>query len=77
MVMIGPLLADCPGDIGACLDRAVEFYRSSRGVWIVHSHAEVMPRRNDVERWLRRRLQPVGTSEFEGVQVEQARIKSG
>jgi hypothetical protein len=76
MLMIGLLLADCPGDVGVCLDRAAERYRASRVVWIVHSHTEVMPRRNDVERWLRRRFEPLGTSEFEGIQVEQARIKS-
>jgi uncharacterized membrane protein len=76
MLMISPLLSECPGDVGVCLDRAVEPYRLSGVVWIVHSHTEFMPRRGDVERWLHRRFEPLGTSEFEGIQVEHARIKS-
>jgi uncharacterized membrane protein len=76
MLLIGPLLAECPGDVGVCLDRAVEQYRSSEVVWIVHSHTEFMPRRNDVDRWLRRRFESLGTTDFESIQLEQARIKS-
>jgi len=75
MLMIGPLLAECPGDVGVCLDRAAEAYRSVKVVWIVHSHTESMARRGEVERWLHWRFEPVATRVFEGIQVEQAWIK--
>lgn len=75
MLMIGRVVADCPGDVGACLDRAFEPYRSSAVVWMVHSHTEFMPRHTDVERWLARRLEPLDTRAFEGIEVDKARIR--
>jgi len=44
-------------------------------VWTVHSHTEFMPRHADVERWLVGRLEPLDTREFDGIQVDKARIK--
>jgi len=75
MLMIGRVVAECPGDVGTCLDRAFEPYRSSAIVWTVHSHTEFMPRHAEVERWLAKRLEPLDTREFEGIQVNKARIK--
>ena len=75
MLMIGRVVADCPGDVGACLDRAFEPYRSSAVVWMVHSHTEFMPRHADIERWLARRLEPLDTRAFEGIEVDKARIR--